>query len=163
MTTKTEVPTDERHGVHRAVEAKKVELRLAAAGVVRADNVEITNGGAGVVVGGERVALDRAGGRLIISGGPLTMERAGAGMVIAAGDATIEQGGAGMMLTRTASIGRGGFIGLALAPRVQVEDGGRVLAGPRELAVMGIVAAALMSLAFMLSRVVRPGRGRRQR
>lgn len=172
MTTTTQTDAAVVGGAHRSVDGDRVLMHKAGAGIVRANEVEINTGGAGLIIGGDQVRLDRAGARTIIAGGPLTMNRAGAGMVITAGDARIYRGGmpnlvalgevklqrsgALLALTRRATLGRGGFIGVAFAPRVQVEDGGRVLLGLREIAAMGVVAAVVTSLAFGLSKLLRP-------
>ena len=78
------------------------------------------------------------------------------------GDLRIERAGAGMLAAKSASVGAGGFVGLAITPRLVVEPGGRVLAGPRHVAVLAIVAAAAASLAVLLTRLVsarRPAEG----
>jgi hypothetical protein len=167
--------THESGTLRAAVDASRAELRYAGIGMVRAEEVELTASGAGMVLAGTSATLDRAGARTVVSGGPVTLSRGGAGMVVSAGptsldragggtivslgDLRIEQGGGAMLLTRSATVGRGGFVGLALTPRLEVEPGGRVLAGLREVAIVGLAVAAATAIAVIVARrqaAVRP-------
>lgn len=161
-------PTRESGALHAAVDAPRAELRYAGVGMVRAEDVELSMSGAGLVLAGGRATLERAGARTVVSGGPVEFSRGGAGMIVSAGptsieragggtivslgDLRIEQGGGAMLLTRGATVGRGGFVGLALTPRLQVEPGGRVLAGLREVAIVGLAIAAATAIAVIVNR-----------
>ena len=63
----------------------------------------------------------------------------------------VEQGGIGVALAREVRAGSGGIIGLALAPSLEVQPGGRVILGLREAAVagaaLGLVAGAILAMA----------------
>jgi hypothetical protein len=177
MVTQLEAPEAlpvEEKTVRAAVEAPQVGFRLAAVGAVKADEVELTNTVAGVVLAAKGATFERAGARTILAGGPVeisrggaaaivsagdvTVARGGAGAVVALGDTHLEQAGAGVVVTGGASVGRGGFVAFALTPRLSVEDGGRVLVGGRAVVGVAVVAAFSVLLGRLLLGA-RRGRG----
>ena len=70
--------------------------------------------------------------------------------MLALGEVTIEQGGIGVAVTREVEAGRGAIVGIAIAPKVEIEPGGRLIIGLREAVVggafAGIVGAILTAL-----------------
>jgi hypothetical protein len=155
--------------VERAIEEPQVSFRLAGVGLVRAEEVEMTNSFAGLILAGKQATLNRAGARTLVSSGPVELTQGGAGTILSAGDVALTRGGAGALVAlgdaqikesvggvlaaKSASVGRGGFIALAITPRLHVEQDGRVLAGAREIAALGIVTAAITVLAYLLTRL----------
>lgn len=136
-----------RQGATLLVRGEHVELHQAGAGFVLADDdVTIERGGARTAIAGEGLTINQAGAGLILAGGDARILQGGAGTLVVLGGADIEQGGAVVLLTPEARI-RGGIVGVAIAGRLNLEDGARVLAGPREL---GIVAAIGAAFAFLL-------------
>lgn len=155
---------DEKEGLSEqrrlvpVMEARQVELRMAAVGVVKADEARLDTGIAGVVIATKQASLERAGARTIVAGGPTEIRQGGAAMILSAGETSVTQGGAGtiaslgnvrveqggsmMLLAKDATVGREGFVAFALTPHLEVHDGGRVLIGGREAAgVLGAIAS----------------------
>jgi hypothetical protein len=158
--------------VERAIEQPKLAFRLAGVGAVRTEEVEMTNSFAGLILAGKQATLRQAGARTIVSSGPVEVTQGGAATILSAGDVALSRGGAGALVAlgdiqikesvagvlaaKSASVGKGGFIALAITPRLHVEQDGRVLAGAREVAALGIVAAAITVFAFLLTRLRAP-------
>jgi hypothetical protein len=79
----------------------------------------------------------------------------GVGSMVAIGGASFDRAGAGVVVAKAAEVREGGVIGLALAPRVDVQPGGRVIVGLREAAIGGAVAGIVIGL---IAGLVRRGR-----
>ncbi|HEY7667898.1 MAG TPA: hypothetical protein VIE12_07200 [Actinomycetota bacterium] len=125
-------------GLVGSITGRDVALESAAAGFVAAEgNVSVINGGCGPV----------------FTNGSVTITNGGCGPMIANGDVSIENGGTQAILAAGgARIGPRAFVGLVASPSVTVEDGGRVLFGPREALAFGAVAGLVFAV---LSRVIR--------
>jgi hypothetical protein len=132
--------------LRRQARADLVTIERGAVGLVQAERAEMHGALAGMVFGSKDVTLDRGGAREVVAGGAVRLSRGGAGTILAGGDASVTQGGAGMLVSLghveirqggacglvagAVTVGRGGIVGLAITPRLEVADGGRVLAGP---------------------------------
>ena len=69
--------------------------------------------------------------------------------MIANGDVSIEYGGTqGIFAAGSATIGPKAIVGFVVSPKVTVEDGGKVLMGPRQAVVFGAVAGVVGALLF---------------
>lgn len=170
-TSTTESPESETGGIRleREVEGESVQLRQGVVGVIRAEHVEISAGGAALVFADDDVHLERGGARSIFAGEKLSITQGGAGLILSGGDTTINQGGAGTLLSLgdvridqggaaaviapTVRVEGGGFVGLALGQRVELGEGVRVLAGPREAGV--IAGAALLAMIALVLNLLR--------
>ena len=144
-----------------------VRVERSAVGVLRARDVDVSQAGVGMVLADRNVSVTQGGGRTFIARGNVSIQQGGGNTLVAAGDATIRQGGTGSLFTlgavsveqggigvalgREIRAGNGAFIGLALAPSMDVQPGGRVLLGLREAAVagaaLGLVAGAIVAMA----------------
>ena len=148
------------------VEGEDVKLRLTAVGIVRAEHVQLENGMAGLILAGKEARIERAGARTIVSGGDTHVSQGGAGMILSAGATSVSRGGAGtiaslgnieleksggaLLVSKEASVGRDGFVAVALARRLTVQEGGRVLLQGRHL--LAVLGAALV--AFLVGRIL---------
>jgi hypothetical protein len=133
------------------IRAERAELHSAAAGLVfAAKDVTVERGGARDIVAGDEVRLTQAGAGMILAGGDASLRQSGAGMVFSLGDVNVEQGGACFVAARRATVGRGGLALLAITPRLEVAEGGRVLGRPA-IALAALVAA---SLGFAAARLM---------
>ena len=89
----------------------------------------------------------------MIANGGVTIRNGGCGPMIANGDVSIEHGGTqGILAAGGATIGPRAFVGFVVSPKVTVEDGGKVLMGPRQAVLFGAAAGVLGAL---LSRLIR--------
>jgi hypothetical protein len=142
---------------------------VTVSALVRGVDVELRNALAGVIVAGDDVRLERGGARSIFAGGNLTVSRAGAGVIVAGGDTSISKGGAqavisaggvtmesagsGVAIGRRIRIGRNGLAVFALAPQLEVQEGGRVIFGrAASFAIVGGFAALGALLVALLRR-----------
>ena len=82
----------------------------------------------------------------------VSIQQGGAGTLVSLGPVSIQQGGAVMALARNVEVGQGSFVALALTPSMDVKEGGRVLAGPREAAIVGAVAGLVIGLVVAAAR-----------
>lgn len=67
-------------------------------------------------------------------------------MMVAGGGAEITQGGVGTLVSLGGVRVSRGFVAVALTPNLTVEDGGRVIAGIREVAIGAAVAGGVIGL-----------------
>jgi hypothetical protein len=136
------------------VEATEAKVRLSGVGLVRAEHVDVANSAAGFIFAGREARIERGGARTIIATGPIDINQGGGGAIISLGDVRISQGGGGMILARSAEVREGGFIALAVTPRLTVAEGGRVLAGPREVMLIAAAGAAAAALTVVVTRLL---------
>jgi hypothetical protein len=142
---------------------------ITFAGLVRGVDVELRNGAAGIIVAADDVHVDRGGARSIVAGGGLQLQRGGAGLIVAGGDAHVAQGGAqaiisagsismesagsGFAIGRRIRIGPRGLAVFAIAPRLDVHEGGRVIFGRlASFALLGGIAGAIGLVVLQLRR-----------
>jgi hypothetical protein len=142
--------------------ARDVAYRSGCVGVLKAERAELRNAAAGLVFAEKDIAIDRGVARAVVAGGELRLTQCGAGTVVAGGDAAIRQcgagtivslgrvdiaqGGAGCLVARSATVGRGGVVLIAVTPRLEVAEGGRVFGGP--VAAIAAIAGIAFGLAF---------------
>lgn len=158
-------PTEEppiSRAVLRAAEEPAPTIRQSAIGIVRSESATIGQAFVGAVIARGDVSVAQGGGRMLLAGNDLVVHQGGSGMIVAGGDAEIREGGAGtlvalgdvsierggavMAVTRSLEVGAGSTVGLALAPRMVVHPGGRVVAGIREAVVAGAVGGLVIGL-----------------
>ena len=120
--------------------------QAAVGGVLAQGDVSISKAGARTLVGGGNLRVEQGGGGMLLAGGDVAIQQSGAGTLLSLGGVSIQQGGAVMALTRSVELQDGSLLGLALAPSVTVQPGGRILAGPREAAIVGAVAGIVIGL-----------------
>ncbi|MEO8477969.1 MAG: hypothetical protein ABI572_13100 [Actinomycetota bacterium] len=100
-------------GLVGAVRGREVTMRKAAAGAVTASgDLIVTNGGLGAAAVGGNLAITNGGSGPIAAGGNVSIVNGGCQWIASGGGATL---------------GERSFVGAVLAPRVVVEDGGKVL------------------------------------
>ena len=125
---------------------REVEVKQSAVGLVRSETVTANQAAIGAVLARGDVSVAQGGGRAFLAGGDLRINQGGGGMLVAGGGAEITQGGVGTMISLGDVRVSRGFVALAITPRVTVEEGGRVLAGVREVAIGAVVAGAVIGL-----------------
>jgi hypothetical protein len=107
----------------------------AVLGVVSGDDVDVRQSGVGAVFAKHDISF---------SGGASCFP------VVAGSAVRFEQGGAcGAIAGHEVTVGRGGFLGFAFAPKVVVDDGGRVLMTTKQAAVFGLTVAAGLLFALV--------------
>jgi hypothetical protein len=159
--------TRRRTGIAR-VDAGDVDIAQSAVGLVRTGQATIGQAVVGAVVASGDVSLSRGGGRTFLAGRDIHLRQGGGGLMVAGGDAEIREGGVGTMVALgTVRIEQGGSllafarhvdaregstIGVALAPRIVMAPGSRVLAGWREVAAGGAVAGLMIGLVMAVAR-----------
>ena len=159
--------TRRRTGVAR-LDAGDANVTQSAVGLVRTGQATIDQAMVGAVVASGDVSLSRGGGRTFLVGRDLHLRQGGGGFLVAGGDAEIREGGVGTLvalggvrieqggsllaLTKQIDAREGSTIGLALAPRIVMAPGARVLAGWREVAAGGVVAGLVFGLVLAAVR-----------
>lgn len=159
--------TRRRTGVAR-VDAGEANVAQSAVGLVRAGHATIDQAVVGAVMAGGDVSVSQGGGRTFLAGRDLHLRQGGGGMLVAGGDAEIREGGVGTMVAfgsvriaqggsllafaREVEAGEGTRIGVALAPRITMAPGTRVLLGPREVVASGAVAGLVIGLVLAAIR-----------
>jgi hypothetical protein len=134
------------------VRGQEVDLRNALVGAILAsDEVEIERGGARSIFAGGGLEIHQGGAGLIVAGGAASIRQGGAQAIVANGDVSMEQAGSGIAIGRRISIGPSGMTVLALAPSLEVHDGGKVIFGrSASLAILGGFAALAALLVGLL-------------
>ncbi|MDQ2673602.1 MAG: hypothetical protein M3Y40_03010, partial [Chloroflexota bacterium] len=162
-----------RTAVPRLETGGEVEVKQSGIGLVRAETVTVNQAALGAVLARGDISVAQGGGRAFLAGGDLQIQQGGGGMFVAGGDAEIHQGGVGTLvalggarfeqggallaLTKDVQAGSGSTIGIAIAPRMTMAAGARVVAGPREVVVAGAVAGAVAGLLMALVRRISRG------
>jgi hypothetical protein len=150
------------------VDAGDANIAQSAVGLVRTGHATIGQAVIGAVVASGDVSLSKGGGRTFLAGRDLHLRQGGGGMMVAGGDAEIREGGVGTLVALgTVRIAQGGSllalakqvdaregstIGVALAPRIVMAPGTRVLAGWREVVAGGAVAGLVIGLVLAVAR-----------
>jgi hypothetical protein len=119
------------------------------------------------IVKGDRVSVTQAGGSVFLSNTDLTVNQGGAHLMLTRGDATIHQGGANALGARgSVSITQGGafftaaravtasrsYLGVVLAPSVEISDDSRVLLGPVPAIALGVAMGTTLAVLGRLMR-----------
>lgn len=172
--TMTSTTADEHQVTERraagAVSEPRATLRQSAIGIIRADEVSVAQGLVGAVLARGDVSVSQAGARTFLAAGDMRVQQGGGGMFLAGGGAEIRQGGVGTLITAgdaifemggaVLAVGRSvearqqSTICLALAPRVVIHPGARLVAGPREAGIAGAVAGILIGLLVVAGRAL---------
>ncbi|MDQ2807014.1 MAG: hypothetical protein M3Z04_08915 [Chloroflexota bacterium] len=125
-------------GVAAYIRADDVRLSNGAAGIVTArDAATLRNGGGVAFVAGGDLALTNGGGAAFVAGHDLSIQNGGGALLVAGGNLSIQNGGGALFVSRTAQVRRGIVICL-LAPRVSLHEGSRVLITPAVAAIFGV-------------------------
>lgn len=168
MVTNVEGAAVDAQGDEAPVADPRSRSRVTFAALVRGVDVELT-GAAGLILAADDVHIARGGARSIIAGGGLELRQGGAGLIVAGGDASIAQGGAqaivsagsismesagsGFAIARRIRIGPRGLTIFSVTPKLEVQEGGRVVFGRvASAAVLGGVAAAVALVAVLVGR-----------
>jgi hypothetical protein len=140
--------------VVRAIEAAgDVTLERALVGMVSGRDVHLTMAGAGPVVASGQVAINQGGCGPLMSGGDVSIRQGGSGPIIAKGNVSIEQGGCQSVIAAGgATLGRQSFAGMVLSPRIEVQDGAKVLMTVPQAAAFGAAAGVILALMFRARR-----------
>jgi len=161
---------------HVTNEGADVERTFVA--FVRADEVNLQQGGAGVIASGGGVSVYQGGSGPVLANGPVSYTQGGSGPVLANGDVSFHQGGSSAVLAlgdaslqrswvgavanlRAVAIGDRSRVGIVLAPHVTVEDGGRVVATTRSALAFGAalgVAVGVTLGAMLVKAAIAAGR-----
>jgi hypothetical protein len=150
------------------VDAGEANVAQSAVGLVRTGHATIGQALVGAVMASGDVSVSQGGGRTFLAGRDLHLRQGGGGMLIAGGDAEIREGGVGTMvalgsvrleqggsllaLARQVDAREGSTIGVALAPRITMAPGTRVLLGPREVVAGGAVVGLVIGLVLAALR-----------
>jgi len=159
--------TRRRTGIAR-VDAGDANVAQSAVGLVRTGQATIGQAVVGAVVASGDVSLSRGGGRTLLAGRDLHLRQGAGALLVAGGDVEIHEGGVGTMvalgavrierglsllaITRQVDAREGSTIGVALAPRIVMAPGTRVLAGWREVAAAGAVAGLVIGVVLSMAR-----------
>jgi hypothetical protein len=140
--------------VVRAIEAAgDVTLERALVGMVSGRDVHLTMAGTGPVVASGQVAINQGGCGPLMSGGDVSIRQGGSGPIIAKGNVSIEQGGCQSVIAAGgATLGRQSFAGMVLSPRIEVQDGAKVLMTVPQAAAFGAAAGVVLALMFRARR-----------
>jgi hypothetical protein len=140
--------------VVRAIEAAgDVTLQRALVGMVSGRDVHLTMAGAGPVVASGQVAINQGACGPLMSGGGVSIRQGGSGPIIAKGNVSIEQGGCQSVIAAGgATLGRQSFAGMVLSPRIEVQDGAKVLMTVPQAAAFGAAAGVVLALMFRARR-----------
>ena len=118
--------------VVKAIEAAgDVTLDRALVGMVSGRDVHLTMAGAGPVIASGQVNINQGGCGPLMTGGDVSIEQGGCQSVIAAGGATL---------------GRQSFVGMVLSPRIEMQDGAKVLMTVPQAAAFGAAVGAVFAL-----------------
>ena len=145
---------EQRGAVVGRIDAEDMSLDLGLVGLVRANDVTIGTGGAGVVLAAKSASITQGGAVAIVSGGSMTVAEGGGQALVAGTLMTVTQCGGGIMVTREASVEKS-IVGALICWRATLHDGARVLLDTRQAIAMGVALGLMFALA---SRLVRRGR-----
>lgn len=130
-----------------------VRVEKSLVGVLRARDVHLHQAAAGPVAASGGVSILQGGCGPVIANGDVTIRQGGCGPLIANGNVSIEQGGTQSVIAAGgATLRDHAYVGLVVAPKVSVEEGGRVLMSTPQALALGAAAGLVFAL---LSRLVR--------
>ncbi|HZP89523.1 MAG TPA: hypothetical protein VFC04_00830 [Actinomycetota bacterium] len=138
----------ESRGILRSVEAAgDVQVERALVGMVNGRDVSIGRSACGPVMARGSVTITQGGCGPVMVGENAAFHQAGCGPVVAKGDVSFEQGGCQSVIAGGGvTVGPSAFVGLALSPRVSVEEGGRVLLGVPQAIAFGAACGVVCAL-----------------
>lgn len=146
---------DEEPGLRTGDASGQPEVQLmgstsySMAGMVQADQVEISNGAAGVVVA-DRVSVERGYTSVTVARGVSVHQ--GGSQVVVAGEIHLEQAGSGVMVARRVNASST-WVGVMVAG--SVEGDVRPVIDTRGAAAMGMVVGGLVGLSMLLRALFR--------
>jgi hypothetical protein len=113
-------------------------IQRSVVGVIAGDDVDVRQAGLGIVLAKHDVSVrDGAACMPVIAGGAIRFDQGGT---------------CGAIAGREVTVGRQGFLGIALAPKVTVEAGGKVLMTVKQAAAFGAVLGAALLVLLGRSR-----------
>ncbi len=122
-------------------------------GVMRARDVHLTQAAAGPVLAGGSLSILQGGCGPVVANGSVTIRQGGCGPMIANGNVSIEQGGTQSIIAAGgATLRDHAYVGLVLAPKVTVEEGGRVLLSTPQALAFGAAVGLVYALVSKLGR-----------
>ncbi len=132
------------------VTGETVEVKMSAAGVVKADSVNTSMSAAAVTYAGDDADLSWSRAGLVAAGKEVRMSYAVAQLALAGKRLRVSSGGLGAVLTRQAQVDRG-YIGLLVAGKAQIADDTKILLQPTGATALGagFLAGLLLALAFL--------------
>jgi hypothetical protein len=141
-------------GLLKTVEAAgDVEVERALVGALSGRDVNVKQAAVGAVMASGDVRFDRGGSGPLMAGGNVEFHQAGCGPVLTTGNVTFEQGGCQTVIAGGGvTVGGRGFVGLALTPRVDVQEGGRVLIALPQAAAFGAALGVVAGLVLRSRR-----------
>jgi hypothetical protein len=126
---------------------ENVSMSKAGAITVHAENdLELTNGGAGAIVSGNDIKINNGGACVMVSGGNLELTNGCAQTMVIGGDMELTNGGATLVITGGDQTVYKGFIGIALAPEVHLNEGSQLLLDTPRALVFGAAFGAVFAL-----------------
>jgi hypothetical protein len=152
-----EVRAMEEHEEQRRVvgtleAAGDVHVHRSLVGAVSAHDVRLEQAAAGPMMVSGDVAIHQGGCGPVMSSGDVTITQGGCGPVLARGGVSIRQGGAQSVIAGEVRVGAGGFAGLVAAPKVTIEEGGRVLMSTPQAAAFGAAIGGVVGLVLLYRR-----------
>ena len=167
-TVDQERTTTRRRTAVARVDGGEVNVTQGAVGMVRTGQATIGQAVIGAVIASGDVSVSQGGGRTFLAGRDLHLRQGGGAMMVAGGDVEIREGGVGTMVAlgsvrfqrggsllafaRQVDAREGSTVGVALAPRIVMAPGTRVLAGWRQVAAGGAVAGLVIGLVLAVAR-----------
>lgn len=140
----------------------------AIAGTVNAENVSVKGlvalarsreaslqGATGALVTAGDAAITGASG-MVISGGDTKVTAAGVPFVRSGGETSLEKSGVLLSVSREIDVEDHGYVGIALAGKVKVEEGGRVFVTALPAILFGVLLGGTFALVTALTRGWRP-------
>lgn len=127
------------------------EARRGFFPLVTGDEVNVRQAGAVAILARNDLSLGEGGGQMLACGNNMTVTNGGGWFLACGNRLTITNGGGAIAAGRHVDV-RHGTVGVALGAQVTVGEGGRVLVGTREAAVIGLAAGLACAL---LSRLLR--------
>ncbi len=134
--------------VVRSIEAAgDVALERSLVGMITARDISLTMAAAGPIVASGQVTIQQGGTGPMMAGGDVSIRQGGCGPLIAKGNVSIEQGGCQSIIAGGgATLGRQAFVGMVLAPKIEVQDGAKVLMTVPQAAAFGAVLGIVFGL-----------------
>ncbi|MGZ8604814.1 MAG: hypothetical protein ACXWX9_08695 [Actinomycetota bacterium] len=126
--------------------AGDVTLERSLVGAVSAHSVRLNRAVGGPMLTSGDVTITHGGCGPVMCSGDVSITYGGCGPVLARGDVTILNGGTQSVIAGEAHVGSGAFVGMVLGPKVNVEDGARILMSTTQAAAFGATLGALLGL-----------------
>jgi hypothetical protein len=126
-------------------ETQDVQVEKGFVGAVRGRDVTVRNAAAGAAVASGDLIVTNGGMGAAAVAGNLAITNGGSGPIAAGGNVSIVNGGCQWIASGGgATLGERSFVGAVLAPKVVVEEGGRVLLDlPKALAFGAAMGVAI--------------------